>query len=194
MEDRRNNRKTIQPASQQADINVHREVTLTITIQNLLYQIFSLVLVAMTFDAGLTYNADRAISLLGIQPLHTTVLLSIMGGANVLGKTCMGKLMDLYRSRIVLMTVFMMMVNAVLFSLGGFLTSWTGQVHIEVELGEINKAVEFDTVTLYVPVLSSALIALILRFNETQNVGVTDLIKKRAKRMTDLGGERRGRF
>ena len=148
----------------------------------------------MTFDAGLTYNADRAISLLGIQPLHTTVLLSIMGGANVLGKTCMGKLMDLYRSRIVLMTVFMMMVNAVLFSLGGFLTSWTGQVHIEVELGEINKAVEFDTVTLYVPVLSSALIALILRFNETQNVGVTDLIKKRAKRMTDLGVERRGRF
>ena len=194
MEDRRNNRKTIQPASQQADINVHREVTLTITIQNLLYQIFSLVLVAMTFDAGLTYNADRAISLLGIQPLHTTVLLSIMGGANVLGKTCMGKLMDLYRSRIVLMTVFMMMVNAVLFSLGGFLTSWTGQVHIEVELGEINKAVEFDTLTLYVPVLSSALIALILRFNETQNVGVTDLIKKRAKRMTDLGVERRGRF
>ena len=194
MEDRRNNRKTIQPASQQADINVHREVTLTITIQNLLYQIFSLVLVAMTFDAGLTYNADRAISLLGIQPLHTTVLLSIMGGANVLGKTCMGKLMDLYRSRIVLMTVFMMMVNAVLFSLGGFLTSWTGQVHIEVELGEINKAVEFDTVTLYVPVLSSALIALILRFNETQNVGVTDLIKKRAKRMTDLEVERRGRF
>lgn len=83
-------------------------------------------MVALSFDAGFTYNADRAI-FFGIKAMDTTYLLGIMGVANTVGKLIMGKIIDMYRSRIILLTVCVMMTHAVVFSTGNFFQTWIGQ-------------------------------------------------------------------
>lgn len=83
-------------------------------------------MIALSIDTGITYNADRAI-FLGIKPMHTTYLLGLMGITNTIGKIVMGKLVDIFRSRIFLLTTFVMLAHTILFSTGDFFPSMIGQ-------------------------------------------------------------------
>ena len=83
-------------------------------------------MIALSFDAGLIYNADRAI-FLGIKPMDTTYLLGLMGVTNTIGKIVIGKVVDIFRSRIFLLTTFVMLAHTILFSSGDFFPSFIGQ-------------------------------------------------------------------
>ena len=83
-------------------------------------------LVSFSVDAGLTFNADRAI-FLGINAMDTTYLMGIMGATNTLGKVIIGKIVDRFSSQIFLMTTFVMVAHALLMALSDFLSDFLGQ-------------------------------------------------------------------
>ena len=77
-----------------------------------------LVLIGLSIDVGLTYHADHAI-FLGVSPMETTYLLGIVGIFNILGKVTIGKLLDILHLWMFALTVIVMLLHCVAFSLLG---------------------------------------------------------------------------
>lgn len=83
-------------------------------------------LIITSLDAGITYNADRAI-FLGINPMDTTYLIGIMGISNTIGLIVMGKIVDMFRSKIFLLAAIVMLAHSVLIATSDFFPTFTGQ-------------------------------------------------------------------
>ena len=105
---------------------VHLRIILFTYVYDFAYSFLSKVLLALSIDAGLTFNPDRAISL-GLRPMQTSFLLVVMGISNTLGKLITGLLMDAFSSRISSLTCLLMIVHTVAFGAGSYLPSLAGQ-------------------------------------------------------------------
>ena len=93
-----------------------------------------LVLIGLSIDVGLTYHADHAI-FLGVSPMETTYLLGIIGIFNILGKVTIGKLLDILHLWMFALTVIVMLLHCVAFSLGDFFPSLVGQSVVSAMFG-----------------------------------------------------------
>ena len=83
-------------------------------------------MIAMSVDAGMAYNLDRAV-FFGISYINASFLLSIAGISNMLGKIIVGQLTDCLRSRIFSLTFVLMMAHSVSFAFSDYFPSWLGQ-------------------------------------------------------------------
>ena len=63
----------------------------------------------------------------GISKYHTSILLSIMGVSNCLGRILFGKILDRFRSKAILLTSIVLMTNALSIVLSGLVPSFVGQ-------------------------------------------------------------------
>ena len=86
-----------------------------------------LVVISMPINCGLTYNADHAI-LLGIPDIQTSYLLGIFGVTNIVSRLIIGSIIDVFRSKIFIVTFLIMIQFTLIFSIGDFFPSITGQV------------------------------------------------------------------
>merc|ERR1719186_1679929 len=81
-----------------------------------------------------TFYADRAV-MFGISRDNSTILLSIMGVSNFLGRIIFGKLLDRFRSKSFLMVTCVLLLNGVSVLVSQFLTSFAGQAIISAVFG-----------------------------------------------------------
>ena len=96
--------------------------------------IYILVLIALPINGGLTYNSDHAITL-GISPMKTSFLTGISGLTNTAGRIITGKIMDIFPSKIFTLTLLIMLQLSLVFSIGDFFPTITGQVLVFVVFG-----------------------------------------------------------
>lgn len=80
----------------------------------------------MSQDAGLAYNADRAI-FFGIPPIKASYLLGIVGISNIIGKLTAGQLTDRFRSRIFTLTFILMLAYSIIYIFSDYFPTWIGQ-------------------------------------------------------------------
>ena len=76
--------------------------------------------------AAFSFTTDRAVQF-GISKYHTSILLSIMGVANCLGRILFGKILDHFRSKAILLTSIVLLTNALSVVLSGLAPSFVGQ-------------------------------------------------------------------
>ena len=88
---------------------------------------YILVLIAQPINGGLIYNSDHAITL-GISPMQTSFILGISGLINTAGRIITGKIMDIFPSKIFILTLMIMLQLSLVFSIGDFFPTITGQV------------------------------------------------------------------
>jgi len=76
--------------------------------------------------AAFSFTTDRAM-MFGISKYNTSLLLSIMGVSNCLGRILFGKILDRFRSKAILLTSIVLMTNALSIVLSGLVPSFVGQ-------------------------------------------------------------------
>eukprot|EP00092_Neocalanus_flemingeri_P017707 GFUD01019160.1.p1 GENE.GFUD01019160.1~~GFUD01019160.1.p1 ORF type:complete len:452 (+),score=88.21 GFUD01019160.1:104-1459(+) len=100
----------------------------------MMFLIISHFLVHLGIFVTFTFYADRA-AIFGISRDNSTLLLSIMGVSNFLGRIIFGKLLDKFRSRTFLMVTCVLLLNGISVLVSQFLTSFAGQAIISAVFG-----------------------------------------------------------
>ena len=78
---------------------------------------------------------DRAELKFGISAEHTSVLLSVMGACNFVGKIVFGAILDKFRPQALHLTAAVLLLNSVSVLLAEFWTSFSGQIVAAVMFG-----------------------------------------------------------
>ena len=97
------------------------------------------VLLAVSFDGGLTFNIDRAMSH-GISRDGCTMLVEVNGVANIIGRILFGQIADMLSTRIYLLTTITLVVFVGTWLTSVFATSLTWQVVWFAVFGILNGA------------------------------------------------------
>ena len=100
----------------------------------MMFLIISHFLLHLGIFVTFTFYADRAV-MFGISRDNSTILLSIMGVSNFLGRIIFGKLLDRFRSKSFLMVTCVLLLNGVSVLVSQFLTSFAGQAIISAVFG-----------------------------------------------------------
>jgi len=76
--------------------------------------------------AAFSFSTDRAVQF-GISKHQTSILLSIMGVSNCLGRIIFGKILDRFRSKAIHLTTIVLIINALSITISDFVPSFIGQ-------------------------------------------------------------------